>query len=260
MNAKDSKFAVCRHLKTNGRRCQSPSLNGGALCFFHRNLHRTHRRPPTAERLLSTWQEATLEGFRLGGEDPLQIARAYPKQNEFHFPPLEDAESVQLASSMLFHAIATGGVHFARARILLAVLKIASINLRALAAAAREAAQSGTDSSTIPTKVVHTTHGYTLAAPGEGNGVPTPAPTKPAIPTKRVAPTPPAASAPPARRPLPRAHPSPNRVIPSPQVVIPDEVQNLRRPVSRPQPAAQPAQTIVPTPTHPQIPPLTLIQ
>jgi len=224
MNAKDSRFAVCRHLKTNGRRCQSPSLNGGALCFFHRNLHRTHRRPPTAERLLSTWQEATLEGFRLGGEDPLQIARAYPKQNEFHFPPLEDAESVQLASSMLFHAIATGGVHFARARILLAVLKIASINLRALAAAAREAAQSGTDSSTIPTKVVHTTHGYTLAAPGEGNGVPTPAavPAKPALSTKRDAPTPPAPK---------RAHLT-----------------------------AQPSPTPETAPAHHKTPPLTLIQ
>ena len=67
MTAKDSNYAVCRHLKTNGRRCQSPALTGGALCFFHRNLHQTHRRPPTAEKLMSTWQEETIQSFRDGG-------------------------------------------------------------------------------------------------------------------------------------------------------------------------------------------------
>ena len=130
MNAKDAKYSVCRHVKTNGRRCQSPALAGGALCYFHRNLHRSHRQPPSAESLLSTWQEETLQNFRLGGDDPLTVARAYPKQNELNFPPLEDAESVQLATSMLFQAISTGQIHFARARLLLASLKIASINLR----------------------------------------------------------------------------------------------------------------------------------
>jgi hypothetical protein len=158
MNA--SKFAVCRHLKTNGRRCQSPALTGGALCFFHRNLHQTHRRPPTAEKLMSTWQEETLQSFRDGGEDPLAIARAYPKQNEIEFPALEDAESVQLATSMLFQAIATGQIHFKRARLLLYTLKIAAINQRALA---RSLAAS--DAETAPTRIVRTKHGHLLAAP-----------------------------------------------------------------------------------------------
>ena len=171
MNAKDAKYSVCRHIKTNGRRCQSPALTGGALCYFHRNLHRTHRPPASAESLLSTWKEETLQAFRSAGEDPLAIARAYPQQNEINFPPLEDAESVQLATSMLFQAIATGQIHFQRARILLYTLKIASINLRALAAAAK----SDTDSSTIPRRIVRTAHGRALAAPGDDsddNGVP----------------------------------------------------------------------------------------
>ena len=160
---KDSKFAICRHIKTNGRRCQSPSLTGGALCYFHRNLHHTHRRPPTAESLLSTWQEETLQAYRGCGEDPLTIARAYPKQNEIHFPPLEDAESVQLATSMLFQAIATGQIHFKRARLLLYTLKIAAINQRALANSARS--QAASDAAPAPTRIVRTTHGHTLAAP-----------------------------------------------------------------------------------------------
>ena len=162
MNAKDSKFAVCRHIKTNGRRCQSPALTGGALCFFHRNLHQNHRRPPTAEKLMSTWQEETIQSFRDGGEDPLAIARAYPKQNEIHFPALEDAESVQLATSMLFQAIATGQIHFKRARLLLYTLKIAAINQRALA---RSLAAS--EAETAPTRIVRTKHGHLLAAPDE---------------------------------------------------------------------------------------------
>ena len=34
---------ICRHIKTNGRRCKSPSLGLSALCYFHSRLHRRHR-------------------------------------------------------------------------------------------------------------------------------------------------------------------------------------------------------------------------
>jgi hypothetical protein len=176
-----SKFAVCRHLKTNGRRCQSPALTGGALCFFHRNLHQTHRRPPTAEKLMSTWQEETIQSFRDCDEDPLAIARAYPKQNEIHFPALEDAESVQLATSMLFQAIATGQIHFKRARLLLYTLKTAAINQRALANSARS--QAASESAPAPTRIVRTKHGHLLAAPDEA---PTTQPDAPSAQTPKL--------------------------------------------------------------------------
>ena len=182
MNAKDSKFAVCRHVKTNGRRCQSPALTGGALCYFHRNLHRAHRRPLTAEKLVSTWQEETLQAFRGGGEDPLAIARAYPQQNDINFPPLEDAVSVQLATSMLFQAIATGSIHFKRARMLLYTLKIACINQRALAAALKLDA----DSSTQPTRIVRTAHGHALAAPDDNASNPSAPAVAPTAPPERA--------------------------------------------------------------------------
>ena len=114
------RFAVpiCRHLKTNGFRCQSPALNGETFCYFHLRLHKEHHRPLTARDIVdrrnlqySEYESALLRG----GEDPMQIARAYPIQNEFQFPPLEDAESIQVATSMLFHALAQGQIHLSRA-------------------------------------------------------------------------------------------------------------------------------------------------
>jgi hypothetical protein len=156
-------IALCRQIKTNGHRCQSPAIKGTKLCFHHRNIHRTHRKPQTAESLMSTWKEDTLKGYRTAEIDPLAVARAYPKQNEFHFPALEDAESVQLATSMLFQAIATGQIHFLRAKMLLNTLKVATLNMRAVTTAARFMPDPGP----IPTQVVRTTSGHILAAPSE---------------------------------------------------------------------------------------------
>jgi hypothetical protein len=36
--------AICRHIKTNGRRCKSPSLGLSAFCYFHSRLHRRHKK------------------------------------------------------------------------------------------------------------------------------------------------------------------------------------------------------------------------
>ena len=109
MPAEELAIPICRHVKTNGLRCQSPALNGEPFCYFHVRLHKHHPAPLTARQIVDTRNRA-YDGYEealIGaGEDPMQIARAYPTQNEFNFPPLEDAESIQLAASMLFHAIA----------------------------------------------------------------------------------------------------------------------------------------------------------
>src|ERR1039457_6942765 len=162
MNTEPIIVPLCTHIKTNGRPCQSPALAGEPLCFFHNQLRVAHRRPPQVEALTSFWQETGIlnEGDPEG--DPGTIARVYPRQNEIEFPPLEDAESVQLATSMLFQAIATGQIHFKRARLLLYTLKIAAINQRALA---RSLAAS--EAETVPTRIVRTKHGHLLAAPDE---------------------------------------------------------------------------------------------
>jgi hypothetical protein len=148
MNAEPIIVPLCTHIKTNGRPCQSPALAGEPLCFFHNQLRVAHRRPPQVEALTSFWQETGIlnEGDPEG--DPGTIARVYPRQNEIEFPPLEDAESVQLATSMLFQAIATGQIYFKRARLLLYTLKIAVINQRALTQS--RAADAAADAAARP--------------------------------------------------------------------------------------------------------------
>ena len=120
---------ICRHLKTSGSRCQSPALQGETFCYFHLRLHKEHPVPLTAREIVNA-RNARYAGYEealIGaGEDPMQIARAYPDQNEFNFPPLEDAESIQLAASMLFHAVCQGQVHLRRARILRDILRVAN--------------------------------------------------------------------------------------------------------------------------------------
>jgi hypothetical protein len=76
---------------------------------------------------------------------------------------------VQLAISTLFQAIASGQLDANLARPLLRTLQLACINLRSLAAASR----TQQDPSTLAHRIVRTSQGLTVAAPGEGNGVPT---------------------------------------------------------------------------------------
>jgi hypothetical protein len=130
MTDQDCCYSTCRHLKANGLRCESPALKGEPLCYYHTNLHANHPAPLTAHKMVRDWGQAIEEGIRIGGEDPYQIARVYPKQNEYNFPPLEDAESIQLAASMLFHAIAQGQIHAPRARTLVQALSVANDSLR----------------------------------------------------------------------------------------------------------------------------------
>ena len=148
MNPNPDKPAIplCRHTKTNGRRCGSPAIGRGRLCYFHQRLRRAHLPPPQSEALTSYWQESQLVGPE--GEDFLNINRVYPRQNKIRFPPLEDPESVQLATSMLFQAIATGQIHFKRARLLIYTLKIACINHRVLQLARAEDPAAPTTPST----------------------------------------------------------------------------------------------------------------
>ena len=188
-----AKTPLCRHIKTNGRRCQSPALTGGVLCYFHSNLHHAHRRPPVVEALSSGWQESAVDAEGDPEGDPFALARVYPRQDEIQFPPLEDAESIQLATSMLFQAIATGQIYFKRARLLLYTFKIACINQRALT----NARATETGLATIPSRIVRTADGHTLAPPDDEepaspapeSAAPAPLGTEAAPPTESPSPT-----------------------------------------------------------------------
>ena len=161
MNARpQSEYPLCRHIKTNGRSCQSPALRPGTLCYYPRYMARSHRPAPRTAPLRPETVKYLLEN----GQDPAQFASA-PALN---FPPLEDAESIQIAISVLFAAIVAGHIDSIQARNLLYALQLASFNLRALAAPPAP----GDDSAAFVRRTVRTRQGKILAAPGDGNGAP----------------------------------------------------------------------------------------
>ena len=43
----ETKRYQCRHILASGRRCQSPSLRGGDLCYFHHRSRVAHVQPVT---------------------------------------------------------------------------------------------------------------------------------------------------------------------------------------------------------------------
>ncbi len=103
-------YELCRHIKTNGTSCKSPSLDGEKWCYFHHRLHQRH----------TTYRhtEAT-RGYLVPGQ-------------HIELNTLEDRESVQLALSCVINALATGRLETRRATALLYGLQLASNNARNL--------------------------------------------------------------------------------------------------------------------------------
>jgi hypothetical protein len=162
MSTEQFAISICRHVKTNGTRCQSPALHGEPFCYFHARVHKEHNNPLTARDIVNirNLRYAEYDSALLGaGEDPMTIARAYPEQNEFTFPPLEDADSIQLAASMLFHAVAQGKIHLSRARLLRDILRVAR-------ASCPRTNSSAEPAQPVVSAIDHTAEGLAIA-PGE---------------------------------------------------------------------------------------------
>jgi hypothetical protein len=116
---------ICRHIKTNGRRCKSPSLGLSAFCYFHSRLHRRHKNllenaPVLLEDNSNPTSSATSQPQYL--PDPLEL----------ELPPLEDAESIQVSISLLVAALARNRIDSKRAAVLLYGLQLASSNARSI--------------------------------------------------------------------------------------------------------------------------------
>ena len=103
-------LTLCRHIRTNGTRCKSPSLTAEKWCYFHHRLHDRHK----------TYRhtEAT-RGYLVPGQ-------------HIELTALEDRESVQVALSVVINALATGKLDIKRATALLYGLQLASNNARGL--------------------------------------------------------------------------------------------------------------------------------
>jgi len=103
-------YPLCRHIKTSGVRCQSPSLSEASLCYFHSRLYRRHT------------------GFRQLAPIAGQPRATLIPGQHIELAPLEDRESVQVALSVVINALATGQLDTRRATALLYGLQLASIN------------------------------------------------------------------------------------------------------------------------------------
>lgn len=96
-------YELCRHVKANGRRCQSPTLTDSFWCYFHARLHSRHR--------------------------DLRSAKPSCTPTALTIPPIEDRESIQVALSLVIGAIASGHIDEKRAATILRGLQIACRNL-----------------------------------------------------------------------------------------------------------------------------------
>ncbi len=99
-------YSLCRHIKTNGLQCQSPSLSSSDWCYFHSRLHQRHT---------SFRHTAATRGYLIPGQ-------------HIELTALEDRESVQVALSVVINALATGHLETKRATALLYGLQLASMN------------------------------------------------------------------------------------------------------------------------------------
>jgi hypothetical protein len=121
---------ICRHIKTNGRRCKSPSLGLSAFCYFHSRLHRRHKN--LVENSSALVEAHHQPGSAASGTP--QYLPDYAVQNpiELDLPTLEDVESIQVSISLLIAALARNRITAKRAAVLLYGLQLASTNARSI--------------------------------------------------------------------------------------------------------------------------------
>ena len=124
----------CRHIRPSGRRCQTPALRGKPFCFHHATVNAHHRilHPPDDGtcNLLSI-SDTELDQIR---REPI-VAEYFANARGpvvLDFPPLEDANSVQLALSMVLTVLGQNRIDPRRAAAMLYNLQIASGNARNL--------------------------------------------------------------------------------------------------------------------------------
>ena len=91
-------FQLCRHIKTNGKRCQSPALGELAYCYFHARTH-----------TMATTNYTVFDDLKL--------------------PLLEDSASIQVAISRVMNAFVSARIDARRTGLLLYAIQIASQNI-----------------------------------------------------------------------------------------------------------------------------------
>jgi hypothetical protein len=101
----------CQHIKVNGIQCGSPALRTKKFCYFHYEWRKSHR----------------------CGTGALARGRRNSTSLAFELPPLEDANSIQLALMQVTGLLLSGRIDHKTAGLVLYALQTASSNLRNLA-------------------------------------------------------------------------------------------------------------------------------
>jgi hypothetical protein len=108
-------FSLCRHIKTNGKRCKSPALRSRDFCYFH-------------ARVIQRQNE--FFGSRISPSLSLPSDPPPTPPIELDLPVLEDAESIQISLSLIIAALGRNRIDAKRASTLIYGLRTASINAR----------------------------------------------------------------------------------------------------------------------------------
>jgi len=132
---------TCQHIKSSGARCRAVALTSQPFCFWHASIHRRHRE---ANRNFPNHYCAanSVENRTRDAEDDdifSGLRPNYPMSNEI--PPLEDAESIQIALSLIFQALADSRIDYKQAALMLYTLQIAAQNVRIVRPALEDSVQ-----------------------------------------------------------------------------------------------------------------------
>jgi len=100
-------YSECRHIKSNGCKCQPPALRGAAYCYFHRRLHRMQHARKAGPVAAEPNSDAALD-----------------------LPVIEDGAAIQLALTQILQDLGAKRLDPRRAGQLLYGLQIASQILR----------------------------------------------------------------------------------------------------------------------------------
>jgi len=128
----------CRYIKTGGVRCGAIALTEKQFCFWHNKINRHHAEAiPSHFRPKHYFPENDVKYRRTHElEDELYSGARANGPTADELPPLEDAESIQLAISMVLGSIADFRIETKRANLMLYALRLAMMNERRIRPAA----------------------------------------------------------------------------------------------------------------------------
>jgi len=125
---------ICRHIRTNGLRCGSPTLRERPYCFHHEHAHRHARSlvhkldPNVPPSIIHSMQ--TDPGYMQREPLMAQYHSLKPGPITLSFPPLEDRQSIGVALSMVLSALAQKRIDAKEATPLIYGLQVASANAK----------------------------------------------------------------------------------------------------------------------------------